>query len=84
MTLREPYGLVLESLGKLASNAPFIMPKRVADTSASTQIGDTTGSGPFIFKKDEWRPGEKVVYIKNPGFTPRAEPASGTAGGKIL
>ena len=29
------------------------------------QLEDTTGSGPFIFKKDEWKPGEKTVYLKN-------------------
>ncbi len=28
-------------------------------------------------------PGEKTVYVKNPKYKPRAEPASGLAGGKI-
>src|SRR6478609_4492299 len=32
MVLKEPYGLVLESLGKGSANVPFMMPKRVADT----------------------------------------------------
>ena len=59
------------------------MPKRVAATSADKQIDDYTGSGPFIFKKDEWRPGEKVVYVRNTRYAPRADPATGTAGGKI-
>ncbi|MBI3529029.1 MAG: ABC transporter substrate-binding protein [Betaproteobacteria bacterium] len=80
--LTEPYGLVLESLGKPSSNVPFIMPKRVAETPADKQIDDYTGSGPFIFRKDEWKPGEKVVYVKNPNYQPRPEPPSGTAGGK--
>ena len=83
MRLRTPYGLVLESLGKPGANVPFIMPKRVAATPADKQIDDYTGSGPFIFKKDEWRPGEKVVYVRNTRYTPRADPATGTAGGKI-
>jgi len=61
---------------------PFMMPKRVAETDPNTQITDFTGSGPFIFKRDEWRPGEKVVYVKNPKYRPRSEPASGLAGGK--
>ena len=43
-----------------------MMPKRVADTDPNKQIDDYTGSGPFILKKDEWKPGEKVVYVKNP------------------
>jgi peptide/nickel transport system substrate-binding protein len=83
MKLREPYGLVLSTLGKPSSNIPFMMPKRVAETSPNTQITETIGSGPFMFKKDEWKPGEKAVYLKNPKYKPRAEPASGFAGGKI-
>jgi peptide/nickel transport system substrate-binding protein len=83
MVLKEPYGLVIESLGKSASNIPFMMPKRVADTDPNTQITDATGSGPFIFKKDEWKPGEKAVYVKNPKYKPRNEPPSGLAGGKV-
>ena len=44
----------------------------------------TTGSGPFIFKRDEWKPGEKAVYLKNPNYKPRSEPANGLAGGKVV
>ncbi len=80
--LREPCGFVLEALGKPSSNVPFIMPKRVADTPADKQIDDATGSGPYIFVKEEFKPGDKAVYIKNPRYVPRKEPASGTAGGK--
>jgi peptide/nickel transport system substrate-binding protein len=82
MTLKEPYGLVLQTLAKPGANVPFMMPKRVAETDPNTQISDFTGSGPFIFKRDEWRPGEKVVYVKNAKYRPRDEPASGLAGGK--
>ncbi len=80
--LREACGFVLEALGKPSSNVPFIMPKRVADTPADKQIDDATGSGPYIFKKDEFKPGDKAVYLKNNKYQPRKEPASGTAGGK--
>ncbi|MDP3159697.1 MAG: ABC transporter substrate-binding protein, partial [Reyranella sp.] len=38
MVLKEPYGLVLESLGKSSSNAPYMMPKSVASTDPNTQI----------------------------------------------
>ena len=82
MTLKEPYGLVLQTLAKPGANVPFMMPRRVAETDPNIQISDFTGSGPFIFKRDEWRPGEKVVYVRNPKYRPRAEPASGLAGGK--
>jgi len=84
MVLKEPYGLVLESLGKSSSNVPFMMPKRVADGDPNTQITEATGSGPFIFKKDEWKPGEKAVYVKNSKYKPRAEPASALSGGKVV
>jgi len=82
--LKEPTGLVLIGLGKPSSNVPFMMPKRVAETDPNTQISDFTGSGPFIFQRDEWRPGDKTVYVKNPRYVPRAEPASGLAGGKVV
>src|SRR6185369_4436074 len=83
IVLKQPFGLVLEALGKVSSNVPFMMPKRVAETDPNKQIDDYTGSGPFIFKKDEWKAGEKVVYIKNTKYKPRAEPPSMLAGGKV-
>jgi peptide/nickel transport system substrate-binding protein len=84
MTLKKSFGLVVEALSKPASVPPFIMPKRVAETPADRQITSTIGSGPFIFKADEYRPGERVVYVKNTEYVPRDEPASGTAGGKVV
>jgi peptide/nickel transport system substrate-binding protein len=81
--LTEPYELVLESLAKPDGTVPFIMPKRVAETAPDRQIADYTGSGPFIFNKAEWKPGERVVYTRNAKYVPRLEPASGTAGGKL-
>jgi peptide/nickel transport system substrate-binding protein len=83
MSLKQPYGIVLETLGKISSNVAFMMPKRVAETPADQQIQDTTGSGPFMFKRDEWRPGNKAVWVKNPNYKPRPEPVSSAAGGKI-
>jgi len=83
IVLKEPTGLVVQALGKPSSNVPFMMPKRVADTDPNTQISDFVGSGPFIFKKEEWKPGDKAVYVKNPAYKPRAEAPSGLAGGKV-
>ncbi len=82
--LKQPYGLMLEALSKSGSNVPAIMPKKIAETDPFKNIEDATGSGPFIFKKDEWRPGAKAVYIRNDKYTPRQEPVSGTAGAKIV
>jgi peptide/nickel transport system substrate-binding protein len=84
LVLKEPYGLVLDSLGKPSSYVPFMMPARVAATPGTEQISDFTGSGPFIFKRDEWKPGDKTVYVKNDKYKPRSEPASGLAGGKVV
>jgi peptide/nickel transport system substrate-binding protein len=81
--LKEPTGLVLLGLSKPSSNVPFMMPKRVAETDPNKQIEDFTGSGPFVFVKDEWKPGDKTVYVKFDKYKPRAEPASGLAGGKL-
>jgi hypothetical protein len=80
--MREACGFMLEAIGKPSSNWPVIMPKRVAETDAFKQIDDYTGSGPYVFKKDEFKPGDKAVYVRNPKYVPRSEPPSGTAGGK--
>jgi len=82
--LKESTGLLIFALGKPSSNVPFMMPKRVADTDPNTQISDFTGSGPFVFKRDEWKPGDKAVYARFDKYKPRPEPASGLAGGKVV
>src|ERR1043166_3919360 len=38
LKLKEPYGLVLESIGKPSSVVPFMMPKRIAETPADKAI----------------------------------------------
>ncbi|UYN95245.1 MAG: ABC transporter substrate-binding protein [Enhydrobacter sp.] len=83
MVLKEPYGLVLDTLGKPSSNVPFMMPKAVAETDAFKQIDSQIGSGPFIYQKNESKPGERHVYLKNPKYKPRGEAPSGLAGGKV-
>jgi peptide/nickel transport system substrate-binding protein len=80
--LREACGFVLEALGKPSSNVPFIMPKRVAETDAFKQIEDYTGSGPYVFRKDEFKPGDKAIYVKFAKYVPRKEAPSGTTGAK--
>jgi peptide/nickel transport system substrate-binding protein len=75
---------VLSALAEPSSSPAFMMPARIAATDANTQIKETIGSGPFIFKKDEWVPGNKEVFVKNPNYIPRKEPASFLAGGKVV
>lgn len=84
LTLKQPFPYVLEALAKPSSNVPFIMPERIAKTDAFTAITDATGSGPFKFVKEEWVPGNKVVYVKNTDYVPRKEAPSWGAGGKVV
>ena len=42
------------------------------------------GSGPFIFRREEWRPGDRAVFDRNRHYRPREEPADGLAGGKVV
>src|SRR3982075_2178401 len=84
LKLKEPYGLVLESIGKPSSVVPFMMPKRLAETPVEQQIPEQIGSGPFQFVKAEFQPGVKAVYEKNTDYVPRREPPSWTAGGKVV
>src|ERR1700749_2129420 len=84
LKLNEPYGLVLESIGKPSSVVPFMMPKRVAETPADKAITETIGSGPFKFVKSEFQPGVKAVFEKNTHYVPRKEPSNWTSGGKVV
>jgi peptide/nickel transport system substrate-binding protein len=84
LKLKEPYGLVLESLAKPSSLVPFMMPKRIAETPVDKAISEQIGSGPFKFVQSEFQPGVKAVYEKNRDYVPRAEPPSWTAGGKVV
>ncbi len=84
LTLTQPIGFVLDALGKIDSNVPFMMPERLALTDPNEQITEVIGSGPFRFLADEWVPGSRVVYEKFEDYVPRDEPASLAAGGKVV
>jgi peptide/nickel transport system substrate-binding protein len=84
MQLKEPYGLVIDSLAKPSSNVPFIMPKRLAETPSTEPIPEQIGSGPFKWVAEEFQPGLKAVYAKNEDYVPRSEPASWASGGKVV
>ena len=84
IVLSEPYGLVIDALSKLSTSLCYIMRKKEAETDPSQQVRETVGSGPFLFNRDETRPGNRYVYERNPNYVPRAEPPSGMAGGKVV
>jgi len=83
-TLSEPYGLLIDILAKTGTSIPFVMREKEAMVDPFQQIQEVVGSGPFMFKRDEWVPGSKTVYTKFNDYVPRKEPASGHAGGKVV
>ena len=81
--LSRPFGLVTEVLARPTASALFVMPERIASTPANVVFTDATGSGPFIFRAQDFLPGERAVYLRNPAYRPRPEAADGLAGGKV-
>lgn len=82
ITLNEPFGQVLNGLGRMTAYPLFIMPERMAKTPIG-ELTEWVGSGPFKLVQDEWVPGVKFVVAKNEAYVPRDEPADNLAGGKI-
>jgi peptide/nickel transport system substrate-binding protein len=80
--LAKPFGYVIEALGKPSSNVLAIMPARLAATDPSKPVPELIGSGPFVFRKDLWVPGNKMVVEKNLKYKPRTEAPDGFSGGK--
>lgn len=81
--LAKPFGHVVEALGKPSVHVPFVMPARIANATPPTQpVKEIMGSGPFLFDKDAWVPGERTYFRRNPAYRPREEAADGLAGGK--
>jgi peptide/nickel transport system substrate-binding protein len=82
ITLHKPFPQLLACIATIPGN-PFVMPERVIGTDPNKQITEALGSGPFMFAREEWLPGQKAVFLRNPHYVPRSEPAGGSAGGKI-
>ena len=83
LVLKEPYGLVLDSLAKIGAPVPFMMPERIAKTPGSEQVKEIVGSGPYKFRADLHEPGVKIVLDKFADYKPRSEPPVWASGGKI-
>jgi peptide/nickel transport system substrate-binding protein len=84
LQLARPFGGVIDALGKPSVHVPFMMPARLAATPPTQPVTEIVGSGPFLFVKEEWVPGERTVFRRNPRYRPRDEPADGLAGGKVV
>lgn len=83
LKLTRPFGYVIEALGKAGHQIPVMMPRRLAEQGVGKPLTEVVGSGPYIFRQDLWRPGERAFFDRNPRYRPRPEPADGTSGGKI-
>jgi len=84
IVLKKPWPGLAWALGKPSASICAIMPERVAQTDAFTQITDYVGSGPFRFRASQWVPGSLAAYERFPGYVPRDEPADFLAGGKVV
>ncbi|MHA6345171.1 ABC transporter substrate-binding protein [Roseivivax sp. CAU 1761] len=83
-TLNEPFPPMMTVLSKQSAVPPFIMPARIAETSADETITEYVGSGPFVFNEAEYEPGVSVTYEKFDEYVPREEEPSWMAGGKVV
>ena len=83
LVLKEPYGMVLDSLAKVGAPVPFMMPERIARTPGSEQVKEIVGSGPYKFRADLHEPGVKIVLEKFADYKPRSEPPNWASGAKI-
>lgn len=82
LTLKEPFGMVLEGLAKPSGFPPVILPERLAKMPTTSPLTEVLGSGPYMFKRDEWVPGNKAVFVRNPHYVPRSDAPNGLAGSK--
>jgi peptide/nickel transport system substrate-binding protein len=82
--LNKPFPKMLFALGKNNAPVALIMPERIAKTDPFKLITEYVGSGPMVFKKDEWVPGSRAVFERFADYQPRAEAADWLAGGKRM
>jgi peptide/nickel transport system substrate-binding protein len=77
--LKNPFPQLLFAFG---ATACFMMPERIAATPASSGVTEFTGSGPFVFRKDEWVSGARAVFERNARYVSRDEKPEFWAGGR--
>ena len=82
--LNKPFPKMLFALGKNNAPVALIMPERIAKTDPFKLITEYVGSGPMMFKKDEWVPGSRAAFERFADYQPRAEAADWLSGGKRM
>jgi peptide/nickel transport system substrate-binding protein len=84
LQLSRPFAFVIEVLGKPGNIVPVMMPARLAGLDISKPVPEVVGSGPFLFRRDEWRPNDRAILVRNLNYHARAEPPDGLSGGKLV
>ena len=82
--LSQPFPQLPLALGKAGANVCVMMPERLAQTDAFTQVAEMVGSGPFRFNAGELVPGARFVYERFAGYNPREGTADFMAGPKVV
>ena len=82
--LNKLFPLLPDALGKSPPVMPAMMPERLANTDAFTQVQEMMGSGPYKWVAGERVPGARLVYARNEAYVPRqGGKTDWTAGPKI-
>jgi peptide/nickel transport system substrate-binding protein len=82
-TLKRPFPLMLDALAAVPSRIPAIM--RAEDLATPDKpVTSAIGSGPFRWNAALRIAGSRAVFDRNPDYVPRAEPADGLAGGRVV
>jgi peptide/nickel transport system substrate-binding protein len=82
--LKRPFPRLPYALGKTSTPMCAMMPERLAKTDPFKQINEMVGSGPYRFKADERRSGDRTVYERFAEYRPRETGETGwTAGPKV-
>ncbi|PBB24493.1 ABC transporter substrate-binding protein [Mesorhizobium sp. WSM4307] len=84
IALKEPLGLLVETLATLTPPCLFIMREKDANTPPTIPVTTNIGSGPFKFNHELARPGASFTYDRNEKYVPRREAPDGLAGGKVV
>ena len=82
--LKQPFPKLLLAFAKSTTLLLCIMPERIASTNSFKPITEYVGSGPMVFRRDEWVAGARAVFARFDGYNPRAEPNEWLSGGKRM
>ncbi len=83
LKMKEPYGLVLQSLGKPSSNVPVMMPKRVAEPIPTQIKLEDVVARPVHLQARRMEARREDGLRQEPKYKPRSRGANGLAGGKV-